>query len=111
MVLTPKPNVDRVRHQIKPPWLGGSFPAASRGVLEMKKLFFGVLFAGLLAACGGNNNQPPHITLDSGSDGSGSSGDPCNVLMQTGCANGEKCTWIVDQTMPQPLGHIGCAPD
>jgi hypothetical protein len=35
----------------------------------------------------------------------------CNVLQQTGCAAGEKCTWIEDATTPQKVGHIGCAPD
>jgi hypothetical protein len=36
---------------------------------------------------------------------------PCNVLTQTGCNAGEKCTWIIDAMTPQYLGHIGCAPD
>jgi hypothetical protein len=35
----------------------------------------------------------------------------CNVLAQTGCGTGEKCTWIIDTASPSPLGHIGCAPD
>jgi hypothetical protein len=34
----------------------------------------------------------------------------CNVLAQTGCNVGEKCTWLVDQYTPQYIGHIGCAP-
>jgi hypothetical protein len=35
----------------------------------------------------------------------------CNVLMQTGCMTGQKCSWIEDNTASPPLGHIGCAPD
>jgi hypothetical protein len=35
----------------------------------------------------------------------------CNVLTQTGCNVGEKCTWIHDVDLPDPIGHIGCAPD
>ncbi len=34
----------------------------------------------------------------------------CNPLTQTGCATGEKCTWLVDQVTPTYVGHIGCAP-
>ena len=36
---------------------------------------------------------------------------PCNVLAQTGCNTGEKCTWIADAYTPQYVGHIGCVPD
>jgi hypothetical protein len=36
---------------------------------------------------------------------------PCNVLDQTGCMAGQKCTWIIDAITPGPLGHIGCVPD
>jgi hypothetical protein len=35
----------------------------------------------------------------------------CDVLAQTGCSAGEKCTWITDAVTPQPLGHIGCVPN
>src|SRR5207253_4188864 len=34
----------------------------------------------------------------------------CNVLTQTGCNAGQKCTWIIDQATPS-VGHIGCAPN
>ncbi len=37
-------------------------------------------------------------------------GGTCNPLTQTGCAVGEKCTWIIDQASPT-IGHTGCAPD
>lgn len=40
----------------------------------------------------------------------GSGGGTCDPLAQTGCAAGEKCTWILDQQSPS-IGHIGCAPD
>src|SRR5258706_1132634 len=35
----------------------------------------------------------------------------CNVLAQTGCNAGQKCTWIIDSSGPPQLGHIGCTPD
>ena len=35
----------------------------------------------------------------------------CNLLTQVGCAAGRKCTWLVDASQPQYVGHIGCAPD
>jgi hypothetical protein len=44
-------------------------------------------------------------------DGAGGGGTNCNPLMQTGCAAGEKCTWLLDALMPQYAGHVGCAPD
>ena len=34
----------------------------------------------------------------------------CNPKTQTGCQQGQKCTWIHDQANP-PIGHIGCVPD
>src|SRR5262245_38931909 len=74
---------------------------------NMKQLVFGAL-AGFLVACGGGGGNNPIHVIDSGSGGSDMT---CNVLTQTGCNAGEKCTWIHDQTNPTPLGHIGCAPD
>ena len=83
----------------------------------MKNLAFGALLVGLMAACGGGSNSKSGTKIkpiDSGS-GSGSDGDAgtaiCNVLTQTGCASGQKCTWVTDATTPQPLGHIDCVPD
>lgn len=36
----------------------------------------------------------------------------CNVLAQTGCDPGEKCTWITDfAAADTTIGHVGCAPD
>lgn len=37
--------------------------------------------------------------------------DLCNPLTQVGCNPPDKCTWIIDATAPQYVGHIGCAPD
>ncbi|HEY5945047.1 MAG TPA: hypothetical protein VIV40_06120, partial [Kofleriaceae bacterium] len=74
----------------------------------MKKLAFGALFVGLLVACGGGSDSKKIHTVDSGGpDGP----TQCNPLMQTGCAAGEKCTWLVDAITPQYVGHIGCAMD
>ncbi len=53
-----------------------------------------------IARCGGGLDSSPF-------DAPG----VCNVLAQTGCAVGEKCTWLVDNWMPQYIGHIGCAPN
>ena len=78
----------------------------------MKKLALGALFVGLIAACGGNDDNGHKIVLD-GSNGSGTDGGTptCNPLMQTGCNAGEKCTWIIDATDPQYVGHVGCVMD
>jgi hypothetical protein len=34
----------------------------------------------------------------------------CSPTLQTGCAAGEKCTWIIDAVEPSVIGHVGCAP-
>jgi hypothetical protein len=78
----------------------------------MQKLCFGLFAAFIVAgafavACGNDANNKIKF-IDSSVD---SSGDVCNVLTNTGCANpGDKCTWIADQAKPTRLGHIGCAP-
>src|SRR5690348_9439119 len=69
-----------------------------RGVSQMKKLAFGALIVGLIAACGGSSsNNNKKIILPDGS-GSGGPDAPmtCNPLTQTGCAAGQKCTWVTD---------------
>lgn len=71
----------------------------------MKKLALGALLAGLFAACGGDD--PVKIIDGNTVDAPG----VCNVLAQTGCATGEKCSWIVDALTPQYVGHVGCTPD
>ena len=76
----------------------------------MMKLALGALFAGLLVACGSDNPKKTSVVvIDSGA------GDDaitmCNPLTQTGCQASEKCTWIIDQVMPQYVGHIGCVAD
>ena len=35
----------------------------------------------------------------------------CDVIAQTGCAGGEKCAWVRQQTMPVSVGNIACVPD
>src|SRR3569623_2852629 len=79
---------------------------------KMQKLALGALCAALLVACGNSSANKVHIVTDSGS-GSGS-GAACNVLAQTGCNTGEKCTWIyalVSADGTNILGHVGCAPE
>ncbi|MCW5808452.1 MAG: hypothetical protein KIT31_39240 [Deltaproteobacteria bacterium] len=75
----------------------------------MKKVALGALFAGL-AACGGGGSNNDNVIIVDAAPGDSVSG-VCNPLMNTGCNAGEKCTWIRDQVTPQPVGHIGCAPD
>ena len=79
----------------------------------------------VLVACGGNGkNNKSIFGVDSGVEDSMTPDAPgsvcrtalhhhadCNVLAQTGCAAGEKCTWLIDALSPQYVGHIGCAPD
>src|ERR1051325_3514687 len=109
MDLTPQDNIDRfsqllnrrARHEIP-----------MRGVTRMKKLAVAALFAGLLAACGGGGGNNPIKIIDSGSGGSDAGSDSgCNVLTQMGCAADQKCTWVIDQSGPPSVGHVGCAPD
>lgn len=77
----------------------------------MRKLAFGALMIGLLsavAACGGGNGGDDVVLID-GSAIDTPSG-VCDPIAQTGCATGEKCTWItIDST--NDLGNLGCAPD
>jgi hypothetical protein len=78
----------------------------------MKKLALG-MFMVLAAACGSKGNEttivvPPDVSVDAITQ--------CDPLAQTGCASGEKCTWIHDddgntsnpENIITPLGHIGC---
>lgn len=75
----------------------------------MKKLALGALCIGLLAACGGNDDNPHKITLDSGPGTDG--GGQCNPLTQAGCGAGQKCSWVIDATDPQYVGHTACVQD
>ena len=57
----------------------------------------------------------PHVSvpLDGPPDGLQCYGvrtTACNVLTQTGCTRGQKCTWVRDNEAMPPLGHIGCVP-
>lgn len=87
----------------------------------MKNLI-AVGFVAALAACGGggSNNDVTDVMVkvDSGSNmGSADSMMPlaCQVLTQTGCMSGEKCTWVLstdDGSDGSPgLGAIACAPN
>jgi hypothetical protein len=66
------------------------------------------------AACQSDNGSFVRIT-DSGSPDvyvacPRNKTSQCNPLTQSGCAAGEKCTWLLDAVVPQYIGHIGCAP-
>src|SRR5262245_33556835 len=88
----------------------------------MRKLVVGIVF---VAACGGGDDgagpsdapvridtatpadAPP--TIDARQVDAPPVGGPCNILTQSGCAAGQKCTWIRASVSP-PLGQVGCAP-
>ena len=73
----------------------------------MKKLAWGVLYIGLLAACGGGGKDKDiHLADSDTPDGT----MVCSPLTQAGCMSGEKCAWVEDQASPA-IGHIGCTPD
>jgi hypothetical protein len=72
-----------------------------------------VLLVTLLSACGGggsNTNKKIVVPADSSTQPDAGT-DVCNPLTQSGCAAGQKCTWVTDATMPTMLGHIDCVPD
>src|SRR5882724_4156877 len=74
----------------------------------MKKLALGALLIGLVA-CSKNPAKPD---APAGEGGVTPDAGACDVLANTGCASGEKCTWIWDQRdATADLGHIGCAMD
>ena len=64
-----------------------------------------------IGACG-KSSGPDHVVSDARPfDGQQVVECICNPLTQTGCRSGAKCTWIVDETAPMPLGHIACPRD
>src|SRR5437773_1568528 len=76
----------------------------------MRKLAFGALMIGLLSAagCGGGNSGDDVIIIDAPMADAPSGA--CNPVAQTGCATGEKCTWInIDSGAD--LGTTGCVAD
>jgi hypothetical protein len=91
-------------------------PTTNRKVKEefaMKNLMMAALI-GLVAACGGGGSAKPKadarpITVDPIDAPAG--GAVCNVLANTGCATGEKCTWVIDSfTGRDAVGRVACAP-
>jgi len=88
----------------------------------MKKLALGsILVAVAIMGCSSSKKKPMIVgdddTVDAGpaDDDGGTPVDApdaaCNVLTQTGCNAGEKCTWFEDDMSDPPIGHIACAPD
>ena len=76
----------------------------------MKKLAFAALFMSVassgLLACGGDDDSTDGIIFaDSAPVDEG-----CNPVTQDGCADGEKCSWLVVQEDPF-LGRTDCVPD
>ena len=87
----------------------------------MRKLALGALFIGVIvAAVACSKKNPVGPIIDAPGSGSVDAGSAaiCNVLTQTGCPTGDKCTWITDKegsgsgTNATPtIGHIGCVMD
>jgi hypothetical protein len=72
----------------------------------MKKLAFGALMIGLLAACGDDGGTS---FVDAAADDVDADVPAaCNPVAQTGCEAGEKCTW---QDVTDTLGRIACVPN
>ena len=73
----------------------------------------------MVAACDGDGPSPPCGILRGiaycprGDGGVQDVVDPgvCSPVTQLGCGFGEKCTWVIDATIPQYVGHVGCVPD
>ena len=80
--------------------------------MRHSRSLLGVVFL-VVAACGSNNDDPTDarpIFIDAAVDAPVG----CNLLTQTGCDVGEKCTWIRVSAGPsdaEQLGQPGCAPD
>jgi hypothetical protein len=86
----------------------------------MKKLALGtLLLAGLLAACGGGDDDivaqidAPPGAIDAPTDGDvvPPACNPLGAPGNQGCNPGQKCTWITVQDTPERLGKLGCVPD
>lgn len=75
----------------------------------MKNVALGAILIGLLAACGGGDDgDDVTIDPDANTGGPDAASAACNPVSQTGCATGEKCTWI---EISDTLGKIGCVAD
>lgn len=73
----------------------------------MKNVALGALFVGLMA-CGGGGGSNDGIVLPD-SDGTMIDGSAtCNPLMQTGCADGQKCAWVQETA---DIGYLDCVAD
>ncbi len=66
----------------------------------------------MFAIVAGCSNPSPAVTIDAGPiDVEPIMECNCNLLTQTGCRPNMRCTWLVDATMPELVGHIGCVPE
>jgi hypothetical protein len=75
----------------------------------MKKLALGaiVLLTSALAACGGGGSDDDDVIFIDASTIDGNDPPACNAAENSGCAAGQKCTWInIDSD--NDLGTIGC---
>jgi hypothetical protein len=79
----------------------------------MRNIAIGALMAGLLVACGSKSSSHPDgpmiMTTDAAGDAMAAGCDP---VAQTGCDNGQKCTWVrLQATDATQTGVKACVPD
>ncbi len=81
----------------------------------MKKVACLLLVGALgLFGCGGGGDDDDDIIVfpDAGTDANQTDGGGnCNAVSQTGCLEGQKCSWIVDvlgTDTTDEVGHVGC---
>jgi hypothetical protein len=62
------------------------------------------------AACGGGNNNPADIIITIPDEADATVPPLCDPVQQTGCAEGEQCTWEVASDNPL-AGRTACLPE
>jgi hypothetical protein len=66
----------------------------------------------IVAACGGATPVSPDAAADATPSCPDGAAGACDPITQTGCAPGQKCTWIrVAISGAQEIGSLGCEPD
>lgn len=83
----------------------GELPSCDRGTVDVRRMkirSLGMLIA-VVAACGGSGE-----TQKDAANTTDAAPTTCSPLTQMGCAPNEKCTWVIDQTDPTYIGHVGC---
>lgn len=58
----------------------------------------------------GNHDGGDGVLADGGKGADGATAT-CSAIAQTGCAAGQKCTWVQDQDTPTVTGEVRCVPN